>query len=300
MKNTLIIAYAGGVYGTYLEWALNCLMLTDPIQDPFTAVGNSHKSKLGKNLCVFENFQKYLESKDEFATARLHPKTTKETNLKDNLEFLVNHTSHVILLYPDREHELMCLCNYMTKVYSQDLDSYDGAMSYINSEDIYQGYNIAPETDLSTLPVWIHREHMSFNFFNFWRDQLEWYFPDKWNNSQAMVITTKELFEDFASVLARIENFWGVKYLRAITDMLPWHSKMIGLQANLGKDQLCADIIQATIDSSTKNFDFGELCLTSQAWIQHQLRFRGYEIRCHDLDTFPHNTKQLQDLIYKV
>lgn len=299
MKNTLIIAYAGGVYGTYLEWALNSLMLTDPIQDPFTAVGNSHRSKLGKNICEFEKFQAYFDSEDEFITARLHPKTTKESSLKDNLEFLMDHTSHVILLYPDRKHEVMCMCNYMTKVYP-DLDLYEGPMIYINPEDIYQGYDIEPGTDLHTLPVWIRREHMSFNFFNSWRDQLEWYFPDQWNDPRAMVITTKELFDDFANVLARIENFWGVKYHRPITDMLPLHNKMIGLQAHIGKDQLCADIIQATIDSPTDNFEFGELCLTSQAWIQHQLRLRGYEIQCHDLNVFPQDTKSLQAIIYKV
>jgi hypothetical protein len=297
MKKTLIIAYNGGAYGTYLEWALNSLMTSDSIKEPFTDLGSSHASTVGHRLHGIKGFKTYIESDRHSATVRLHPKNSKEESLRDNLDFLVQHCSGVILLYPDREHELMCVSNYMTKIWSGD--PYDGAMSYINHEDIYQGYDIEPDTDLRTIPAWIRREHMSFNLFNSWHDQVEWYFPDHWSNPRAMIITTKQLFENFTDVLINIENFWKVKYRRPIADMLPWHNKMISLQANLGKDQLCADIIQATINSQEDHFEFGPLCLTSQAWIQHQLRLRKYEIRCHDLDVFPQDTESLRSLIYK-
>lgn len=299
MKNTLVIAFNGGAYGTYLEWVLNSLITIGEIIPPFTELGNSHNTFLGHNFYNMEKFRAYLDSDSDFATARLHPKNYKTDSLQNNLEFILNNTSRVILLYPDRAHELMCVCNYMTKIWQGH--EYDGAMAYMDPNDIYQGYGIAPGTDLRTIPVWISREHMSFNLFDSLRDQVEWYFPDNWRHDRAMVITTKELFYDFPNMLVRIENFWGSKkYIRNIYDMVPFHNTMIDIQPHLGKDQLCDRILRSVTGEIDDQFEFGNLCLTSQAWIQHQLRLGGYEIRCHDLNTFPHNTKQLQDLIYQV
>lgn len=299
MKNTLVIAFNGGAYGTYLEWVLNSLITIGEIIPPFTPLGNSHDTHLGHHLWNLERFHTYLDSDSDFATARLHPKVYKTESLQNNLEFVLDNTSRVILLYPDRDHELMCVCNYMTKIWRGH--EYDGAMAYIDPDDIYQGYGIEPGTDLRTIPVWIRREHMSFNLFDSWHDQVEWYFPDHWRHDRALIITTKELFYDFPNMLTRIRNFWGSKkYVRNIYDMVAFHDTMIKMQPHLGKDQLCDRILRSVTGEVDAQFEFGNLCLTSEAWIQHQLRLKGYEIRCHDLNTFPHSTKQLQDLIYKI
>jgi hypothetical protein len=298
MKNTLLIAFNGGSYGTYLEWVLNSLITEEEIVPPFTKSGSSHSNHLGHHLGNLERFRRYLDSDSDFITARLHPKVHQNESLQANLECVLDNTSRVILLYPDRDHELMCVCNYMTKIWHGH--EYDGAMAYINPDDIYQGYGIEPGTDLRTIPVWIRREHMSFNLFDSWHDQVEWYFPDHWCHDRAMVITTKELFYDFVGTLTRIENFWGsVKYNRNIQHMVPFHNTMIQLQPHLGKDALCAQILKSITAEIDENFEFGDLCLTSQAWIQYQLRLRSYELQCDGLDQFPTSTKELQDLIYK-
>ena len=298
MKNTLTIAFNGGAYGTYLEWVLNSLMADGEIQRPFTHLGNSHDSKLGHHLGDIEKFRSYLGSNDCFQTCRLHPKIRKDEDLHNNLEFLLAHTSPVILLYPDREHELMCVCNYMTKIWQGD--AYDGPMAYVNADDIYQGYDIKPGTDLRTIPVWVRREHMSFNLFTSWHDQVEWYFPDRWYDPRLMIVTTKELFDDFTGTLTRIKNFWGVqKYNRNIHDMMSFHNDMIQLQQHYGKDQLCARILQSVTTEIDQQFDFDNLCMISQAWIQYQLRLNGYELRCNGLNEFPQNTETLRNLIFK-
>ena len=298
MKNTLVIAFNAGAYGTYLEWVLNSLITNGEIVPPFTKLGNSHNSHLGHHLGNVEGFRRYLGSDNCFETCRLHPKVKKDEDLHSNLEFLLDHASRVILLYPDRDHELMCVCNYMTKIWQRH--DYDGAMAYINPNDIYQGYGIDPSTDLRTIPVWIQREHMSFNLFDSWHDQVEWYFPDQWHDDRALVITTRELFDDFLGTLIRIENFWrNKKYNRNIQDMMPFHNAMIQLQPHLGKDQLCARILQSVTGEIDDQFEFGSLCLTSEAWIQYQLRLTGYEIRCHDLNVFPQDTESLRSLMYK-
>lgn len=297
MKPTLLIAFNGGAYGTYLEWAVNTLISRAAIESPFTQIGNSHNSKLGRHLKDLDGFRNYLGSGEELTTARLHPKTRPEESLKDNLEFLLDNTDRLILLYPDRSQELMCVCNYMTKIWQGDY--YDGAMKYINPEDIFRGYDLKPDTDIRKIPTWMRREHMSFNLFDSWHAQVEWYFPDDWKNSRAMIITTRELFEDFESVLMRIENFWGREtYKRPISDLQPLHEEMKRLQTHLGKDQICEQILRVTLEG-LNHLDFGELCLISQAWIQYQLRTKGYELRCHDLNDFPTDSDHLRSLIYK-
>lgn len=298
MKNTLVIAYNGGAYGTYLEWVLNSLITEGEIVPPFTAFGNSHNSRLGHHLGNLERYRSYLDSDSVFETARLHPKVGRAESIQKNLEFILENTSRVILLYPDRDHELMCVCNYMTKIWSGH--EYDGAMAYMDPDDIYQGYDIEPGTDLRTIPIWIRREHMSFNLFNSWRDQVEWYFPENWHHDRALVINTKELLYDFKNTLTRIENFWSTKkYIRNINDMVPCHNAMIKIQPHHGKDQLCARILGSVTGEIDEQFEFDALCLISQAWIQHQLRLKGYEIRCDGLDVFPQHTESLRCLMYK-
>jgi hypothetical protein len=184
----------------------------------------------------------------------------------------------------------------MTKIWEGH--PYLGAMAYIDPQDIFQGYGIDPGTDLCTIPLWIQREHMSFNLFTSWHDQVEWYFPDRWHDSRALVISTKQLFDDFENMLIGIESFWGGKYQRAIADLFPLHGKMLSLQKNLGKDQICDDILKRTLNDHDHK-EFGELCLVSQAWIQYKLRENGYELRCHELNDFPTHTEHLTSLIYR-
>lgn len=297
MKNTLLIVYNGGAYGTYLEWVLRTLLSLGDIVSPFTSLGNSHAAKGGKHLGDFEGFQKYIESSDNFVTARLHPKTKSTDSIQANMDFFLDYATHVILLYPDRSHELMAVCNYMTKIWSGD--TYDGAMAYMAPEDIYKNYDIASGTDLRSIPAWIRREHMSFNLFDSWHDQVEWYLPDQWHDARAMIITTKELFEDFENMLVRIQDFWGKSYQRSISDMLPWHHRMLALQPHTGKDQLCADILNSVLDDHGDQQEFGDICMVSQALVQYQLRMQGYELRCDGLNEFPTDTHTLKSFIYR-
>jgi len=298
MKDTLVIAYNGGAYGTYLEWVLNSLLKDEPLRLPFTTKGNSHASKLGHHLGNMSGFRKYINSDNTFVTARIHPKTEKTHNLKVNLEYILDHVSRMIFLYPDRSHELMGVSNYMTKIWLGHY--YENAMAYINPDDIYNNYDVDPATDLKDLPVWIQREHMSFNLFDAWRDQVEWYFPDQWRHDRAMIITTRELFDDFENVLQQIENFWGRSYKKNLAEMMHAHSQMIALQPHLDKDRLCAEIVDSAINPEQSTIEFGDIDLVSQAWIQRQLRNNGYEMKCQDLNDFPIDSNQLRSLIYQI
>lgn len=296
MKNTLVIAFNGGAYGTYLEWVLNTLMSNDAIIEPFTNLGNSHNTHLGIHVDDIDGFNSYIASDQQYLTLRMHPKTDPSHSVVDNLEHMLEHVPKLILLYPDRDHELLCVCNYTTKIWEGHI--YDGAMHYMNPKDIFDNYQLSPDMDLRDIPEWIIREHMSFNLFSSWHDQFEWYLPDTWQHPRALTITTKELFENFEHVLENIINFWGVTPARLITDLVPSHKKMLSLQQHLGKDVLCSKIIDSVLGAA-EPMTWGNLCMVSQAWIQRQLRQRGYELLCNDLDNFPSDTAGLKSVVVK-
>jgi hypothetical protein len=75
---------------------------------------------------------------------------------------------------------------------------------------------------------------------------------------------------------------------------------MLSLQQNIEQDQLCHQIIDATV--SNKLFDWSNqvLPLASQSWIQWQLRNQGWGIKCHELDVFPTNSESLEKLLVKI
>lgn len=308
MKNTLVIAFNGGAYGTYLEWVLNTLMSDDKIVEPFTNLGNSHATHLGFHALNIDGFDNYIASNDQHLTIRVHPKTKSSHSVGNNLNYMLDHVPKLILLYPDREHELMCVtrtairyelmsvCNYTTKIQSGHI--YDGAMSYMNPDDIFNNYQLDPGIDIRNIPEWIMREHMSFNLFSSWRDQVEWYLPDVWQHPRALIITTKELFENFEQVLKKIVNFWEVVPSKSITDLVPSHEKMLSLQQHLGKDLVCSNIINSVLDDA-EPMSWNNLCIISQAWIQYQLRQRGYELLCHNLNSFPSDTASLKSVVVK-
>jgi hypothetical protein len=296
VKQTLMIAYNGGAYGTYLEWVLSSLMSDQPLALPFTEAGNSHAYRSGHGFADMIDFQDYLESDLEFDLARLHPKTESSDSMAVNLEFALQNVPGLILLYPGKCHELMCVGNYMTKIWSEH--AYHSAMRYVDPNDIYQNYDVDPGADLCDLPLWIQREHMSFNLFDAWRDQVEWYFPDQWQHPRAMIVTTKDLFDDFENVLFKIQDFWGQRYKKKVVHMLSAHQTMMRLQSHLGNDQRCEDIVSSVIDTRLPNIEFGHLDIVSQAWIQRELRNRGFGLKCNDLNEFPTSSTDLARLIY--
>lgn len=298
MKDTLLIAFNGGAYGTYLEWVLNNMIGTGEIQEPFTIYGNSHNSNLGRHFGNTNKVLKYSQSDEQKITGRFHPKIYIEDDITTNLNSVLDVVSKMILLYPDPSHELLCVCNYMSKIWTDQNHYYDGPMHYINVNDIFDNYPLDKNIKISDIPIWIQREHMSFNLFSAWRSQVEWYFPDRWQHPRSLVVTTKELLDDFESCVYRIMTFWGRPAKRNVKELVPYHDKMMSLQQHLGKDQLCDDIIKSVLGQYPA-FEWGDLCLVSQAWIQHQLRGRGYEIMCHELNDWPRNTADLSALIYK-
>lgn len=303
MKDTLVIAYNGGSYGTYLHWAMTTLSTAIDIVPPFITagpgIGTSHAYQSGKNLLDPEGWQRYLASDITHDIVKLHPKTRNKENLAESLENILNDCSKMILLYPSRDTELLGLNNYMQK--TKD-DWWEWQMQdMIDPTKIYENWPVNADTPINQIPVWIRREFLSYYLMPAWREQVEWYFPEKWSHERCLILTTEQLLFEFDDTMCQVKEFWGQSYVKPVKSMWPTHEAMLELQLNIGQDELCHKIVDSVMDKHPPfNWSAHYLPLGSQVWIQWELRQQGIEIQCHGLDIFPISTEELKAITYAV
>lgn len=295
MKKTVAIAFNGGSYGTYLDWCLTSLTSLTPLFSPFTKVGNSHGFK-GMHLYDINGWKRFVNSDRESQFIRFHPKNRKEHSLSENLEYVCSTTESVVHLYPSQDCVLLSLNNQLTKIHNSWWSAQTA--SHIDISKIYQNWPIAPGTPPSDISLWIQREFLSFYLMPSWFDQVEWYHPDTWSHPKACVITIADLLFDFETSLIKIQKHCNLHFVRPISDLLPYHQENLKLQHHLHQDWLCKEIINSTING--RELSWEPLPLGSEVWIQWELRNRGFEIRCNELDIFPTTSVQLNELLYHI
>jgi hypothetical protein len=288
---TVAIAYSAGTYGTYLEWCLTTLTSSEEIVSPFSTNGSSHNFSANR-LDKFSDWIEFVESKQTADFVGIHPKGPRES-LSDNLNYICNTAQSVIHLYPDRNSILLCINNWYHKPF-EDWWSVRCGEYY---KEIYKHWPILQDTTVQDVPNWIRREFLSFCLMSMWFDTNEWYHPDTWHHDKCCVITVDKLLYDFENTLCQIESFCKLKYVKSISELIPFHHQNLQNQRHLNEDALCAQIINSIIEP--KEFSWYKLSLVSESWIQWQLRNLGYEIRCHELNEFPTNSICLKKLLYK-
>jgi hypothetical protein len=292
---TVAIAFNGGAYGTYLEWCLTIITNAQDICSPFTKVGSSHQFA-GIHLNNMDGWTNYINSGQNHPLVRLHPKTQKTESLSSNLDYICNTAKSVVYLYPDPDSVLLCINNYMTKVWS---DWWSKQLShFIDINLIYQNWPVAANTSVDQIPTWVKREFLSFYLMPAWFDQVEWNHLTRWSNPKACIVTIQELLFNFEDTIKKVSQHCSLNLVRPISDLLPYHQQNLELQLHLDQDQLCKNIIDSTVAGS--NFEWNVLPLASEAWIQWQLRNLGLEIQCDGLDIFPTNSVHLKELLYSV
>ena len=297
MTSIIPIIYNGGSYGTYLEWCLTSLCSDQPIIDPFTGIGNSHRFE-GNHLSNMQGWRKYLSGNSKYKFARLHPKFLKTESITDNLNEVLLSATDIIYLYPDKDSVLLTVNNYFTKIWDDWWNHQ--FFTEIDALTIYSNWPVSTNVPIAQIPIWIKREFLSFYLMPAWHDQVEWYHLDSWNHPRSHNILVKDLLYDFESVINQLQQILNFNFVRPVSDLLPYHEKNLQLQKFKNQDKLCKNIV----DSVVNNFEFDWsdqlVTLASESWIQWQLRNLGYEIRCHALDTFPTNSVYLKELLYTI
>jgi hypothetical protein len=296
---TIPILYNGGAYGTYLEWVLTTLVSKNNIVPPFTITGNSHRYA-GTHLGQIgtDRWNQVINKKKDTQFVRVHPKASETDSLNNNLQTILNLFEKVIYIYPDHNSVLLNINNEYTKVWDNWL--VQRLKDPVFADNLYSNWSISADTQPSQIPAWIVREILSYNLMPSWRSQVEWYHPDRWTHPRCFLILIKDLLYNFEATILKIQEFCNLQFQKSINELIPYHHSMLSLQKYLNQDQLCADIVNSIVNNHPINWDNQPLPLPSQSWVQWQLRNLGYEIQCHGLDTFPTNSVNLQELLYKI
>ena len=302
MKRILPIVYNGGAYGTYLHWCLSQLLSKEDLPEPFTTtgpnVGNSHGFD-ARPIVRMSGWREFVKSDADYDINRLHIKTSATDSMVDHLNEMLEDCQHIILLYPDPASIILCVNNYFQKVWD-DWWNDQFNRGYIDMAKIYENWPISKDTPIDQIPMWVRREFLSHYLMPEYYAQLEWYFPSQWSDPRVHVITVGDVLYDFTTALQHIQQATGLNFVRPIDSLLPTHEKMMRLQKNLGQDALCHAIVDAVLSGQTMDWQARPLPMASQAWVQWELRRRGWEIKCHELDEFPTHTHKLSELLIPV
>jgi hypothetical protein len=290
---TVAIAYAGGTYGTYLEWCLTVLSENTDIKSPFRANGNSHEFQ-GNHLMNMDGWKKLHGQDIKPQFVRLHPKISRDESISENLEQLCEQSDFVLHLYPTDRSMMLCINNYFTKIH-EDWWYYQ-FQHIIDNSKIYENWPVSKNTAIADVSPWIKREFLSFYLMPAWHSMVEWYHPSRWHHEKCLVIDVDDLLFDFESTLNKIQYKTGIQFTRPIDDLHPYHILNISNQKFLHIDRLCHEIVDAVCDNI--DLDWQPIGLCSESWVQWELRNRGFEIQCYNLDVFPTNSVQLRKLIY--
>ena len=300
IEKTIPICYPAGGYGTYLEWVLTTMSTTGLIQHPFNKNGNSHKF-FGNQFMNIQKWHKYVKQDQPVQWGRLHPKTEQSQSIANNLNAILSTVKKIIHIYPDQNSVLLLINNYFTKLTVEGIweDWWNWQFSNLISPDkIYNNWPVNRDVDINKIPVWVQREFLSYYLMPAWHDQVEWFFPDTWQNDQCCTVMINDLLYNFEETVSNLKNFCDVNWVRPVEDMLSSHSIMMSLQKNLNQDMLCNQIVDSVINKIHFDWSTYPLPLASQCWIQWQLRNFGYEIQCHGLDRFPTDSNQFKKLLY--
>lgn len=288
-KNTFLIVYPAGSYGTFLDWCINWFsgQINEDIL-PFTSNGSAHKWQgnaagdvILDPLKTIEWFLMQPEVPFTIRTHLNHEKADQETLIRSYQK----NFKKIILINHNPDCHLLLLHNQLTK---NKRASYDTTISEI----IVKYKNQFDTSDV--IPRWQLREMISY-WHGSWGCQLRDMFQPTIDEN-IVNIDVKNLVYDFDNSL--INLFDDLKLPMTRRDRLEEIRNLwLSLQAFKNLDQQLNNIVFATVNNDlTKVIDCTNIF--DEAFVQWKLRvIHNLDLLCYGLDDFPKNVKDLKALL---
>lgn len=261
------IVFCPGSYGTYLAWCIytySNLNKSGKIDLPFGPNGSCH---------LFRNHigMKILPTMHAFPDPGLN----------------------IVYIAPSRARAIEYLDNQLAKALEFD--------NYAILESILSNYKekLLVRWESNNPERWQERELLSFFLPRMFEDQLSEYLDTPLDNyKNAIQINSEEMFKDLRQCLNNIFTFFNLKSIATIEKLEEVHDMYLNLQLNLNKNQITIDYANAAIVG--KPFTIKNCTLFDEAWIQHLLREKNFEIKCYNLNKFPSCASELTTLLEKI
>lgn len=303
--STNLIYYPPGGYGTFIEWSCAYFSGITKISDPFTSNGSCH-AYTGFPLALNKNLFHFVNSQNPYPYARCHPgviQNFEAVNLSESFDvdmlYLTTHFQKILILYPTITSQLLLENNSIQKTPEENnkiLPFIDVLKLTIEAE--IDGKNLMQwnKSTINDFSIWELRELLSEywfarnNNFNEW-DQLK--LTNK--NSNIKFVSLDSLRDNFAETVADYLDFFNITNININTLeslFLKWKSG----QEHLYKDKIVLSIIDSVLNKTNYHWD-DNLTILDEAFIQKELKAKGFDLKCFNLNKFPTNTQDLLNFI---
>jgi DNA-directed RNA polymerase subunit F len=288
-KDTIMVVYPGGAYGTFVEWAM--AYFSGELEDerlPFRTTGSSH-NYVGHPL----DFIKYPLTAEEYFSSDANYKFVR-WHCSENYEYVAKHidkykkfVKYVVSLYDDQDSRLLVHHNAITKTMPEISEKF---VKHINSL-----CNVSADD-----ARWEIREKYSFYFRGIYNFESVWRYPE--DDDQVINVSVSELISDFPKCIRMIFEKTGLTFdserVKSIDDIT---AKWLSLQKFANLQNLCKKIVSSVVNDKPFEWNQSDLTIYAEAFIQMMLRdLHGLDLRCYNINEFPTNSHDLKQLTFHV
>lgn len=289
-----VITYPGGAYGNFVGFTLRWLMGEYPVDfRPFTSKGNSHKWDNKFYDMKIYDFDRLKPMLGEDTFNILHPKVKEEDDLVSRLKLLTNYYDKVVYICPS----FMDIVWLLNNIESTDKVYKGGHFNFFRNDFYQKKLDLWPSAGNEP---WEVREFLSIYLYDtlLSRTELPKILDYKdYDTDKIKFIYLNELKEKFTITFKDLSKWLNLELVRSDNEISELEKDWKIREPFLDKDRLIMDLVNATIDN--KNLPMENLTLVDEAMIQYQLRNKGFELKCYNLNKWPETTTELRDLIYE-
>lgn len=286
-KNTVLIIYTAGSYGTFLDWCINYFAGQIPVnQLPFQTDGSAHGwqgcATGDVTLIEHRTIDWWLSRPDEPFVLRTHMDAHKYLQ-RDFLAQYAPRFKKVILLCNHVDCHLLFLQNILTKIISIDRSVFltkiiDRFRKQFNADQ--------------DIPRWQLREMLSY-----WHEDWHCFMTDLYQPSDhPMVINIqpRTLICDFEHCMMSLFDELEIKMTRQHL-LVDVKNQWLALQQFKDIDQHCRDIVHAVVTNQNISTQPCNNDVISESFVLYELRVNhNLDIACTGLDHFLLDTQTLR------
>ena len=300
-RDTIIIVYASGCYGHWIDWVINYFGFNKDYELPFNqANGNAHKMQ-HLMLSNLESYKRFVKGKKQFDVAGIHPGATQDQPLDKVLSEVCQQSKKVIFLTPDKNSLMLAWNNKWTKVRD------DWFLPYQDS--VTQNVRQWGKQSYSDMEVWEKREFLSFYWWparlnehqwgQIWERDEHWDSYPNFEHLPMLKITLSELRDDCPGTVLKILDYLGLELRHTQEHLIEVCNLWSSLQKHFCKDQLVKDIVSSVVNNNFFDWKEHSLTIIDEATIQMFLRdLHKLELKCYNVNTFPTNSTDLRNITF--
>jgi hypothetical protein len=305
-KDTVLIVYPPGGYGFFLNWCLEyfsgnlssdaTLPTSKTVQQQISTQITPVTLPNGEIFFITSNGTHQRCNVADYASNKVEYQFGRTTAFFSNDQARAQHKSYIqdyqsffkkfVCLTQDQRCYLMMTQNFLNK-HSRMQNFIERTISI--NKDIFSAQ--------LPVPHWQLREMISFEHNTMLRLHTEFYQPISHNKVINVAVT--DLADNFQTTL--IELFENLKLPMLHQDQLGRiETEWMAGESFTKIDRLCHDIVAAVLDGHNMSWQPEQLTLIDEAYVQCLLRNKNFEIRCHNLNSFPTNSAHLKQLLCSV